>query len=180
MTTQDVATAMQRMAAVLQRRPDTGLHDDAPATACWSGGTRVVASHVNGTQFSTDMPVEFGGSGDQVSPGWLLRAGLASCCATRIAMGAAAEGIVLASHEVEVRSRSDTRGLLGMAGLDGAAVPAGPSDVQLLVKIGATGVPPRRLRALVEDCQRCSPVSGALQAAVPLDLRVEVDETGAA
>jgi uncharacterized OsmC-like protein len=180
MTTQDVATAMQRMAAVLQRRPDTGLHDDAPATARWAGGTRVVASHASGMQLSTDMPLEFGGSGDRVTPGWLLRAGLASCCATRIAMGAAAEGIVLASLDVEVRSRSDTRGLLGMAGHDGATVPAGPADMQLLVKIGAPGVSPQRLRALVQDCQRCSPVSGALQAAVPLDLHVEVDEGAAA
>jgi uncharacterized OsmC-like protein len=60
------------------------------------------------------MPSEVGGSGDQVTPGWLFRAGLASCAATRIAMAAAAEGIELATLEVRASSRSDTRGLLGM------------------------------------------------------------------
>ena len=72
-----------------------GMHDDAPATARWRGGTRVVTSHANGIEIPTDMPGELGGSGDRVTPGWLFRAGLASCAATRIAMGAAAEGIEL-------------------------------------------------------------------------------------
>jgi hypothetical protein len=34
-----------------------------------------------------------------VTPGWLFRAGFASCAATCIAMGAAAQGIELASLE---------------------------------------------------------------------------------
>ena len=53
MTTQDIAAALQRAEAVLRRRPEVGLHDDAPATARWEGGTRVVASHANGTQMSS-------------------------------------------------------------------------------------------------------------------------------
>ena len=31
-----------------------------------------------GATLLTDMPPELGGSGDQVTPGWLMRAGLAS------------------------------------------------------------------------------------------------------
>ena len=95
MAAPDLATALQRVHAVLQRRPDTGLHDDAPATACWRGGTRVIASHANGAQVLTDMPAELGGTGDQVTPGWLFRAGFASCTATCIAMNAASAGIEL-------------------------------------------------------------------------------------
>ena len=41
-------------------------------------------------------------------------------------MGAAAAGIVLAMLEVVARSRSDTRGLLGMLDADGAPVNAAP------------------------------------------------------
>jgi hypothetical protein len=115
MATKDIAAAVQRVESVLKRRPAAGIHDDAPATARWQTGMRVVASHANGTQMLTDMPTELGGSGDQVTPGWLFRAGLASCCATRIAMGAAAAGIELAMLEVLASSRSDTRGLFGMA-----------------------------------------------------------------
>src|ERR1700683_1126076 len=107
MAIQDVAGAMQRVEAVLKRRPEVGIHDDAPATAHWESGTRVVASHANGAQVLTDMPAELGGSGDQITPGWLFRAGLASCPATRIAMDAAAGGIEMAVLERLGRSRSE-------------------------------------------------------------------------
>jgi len=93
MAKEDIAAAVQRVESVLQRRPATGIHDDAPATARLQSGLRVIASHANGTQMPTDMPSELGGSGDRITPGWLFRAGLASCLTTRIAMGAAAEGI---------------------------------------------------------------------------------------
>lgn len=41
MTMQDVATAMQRAEAALQRRPDLGPHKDAAATAAWQPGVKV-------------------------------------------------------------------------------------------------------------------------------------------
>jgi uncharacterized OsmC-like protein len=152
-----------------------GMHDDAPATARWERGTRVVASHANGTQVATDMPSELGGTGDKVTPGWLFRAGLASCAATSIALTAAANGIILTMLEVRATSRSDARGLLGMKDSTGAPVPAGPCDVQLHVRIAADGVEPVRLRALVEDGYRCSPIPNAVISAVPVDLRIDVD-----
>ena len=175
MSMQDLAAALQRVEKVLQRRPDLGLHDDAPAVAHWQSGTRVVSSHANGMQVTSDMPAEVGGSGDQVTPGWLLRAGLAACATTRIAMGAAAEGIELAALEVIASSRSDTRGLLGMADADGEPVCAAPSDVQLLVRISAPGVSSERLSAVVAEGCRCSPVPAAIQNAVPMTVRVEVE-----
>lgn len=173
---QDIAAARERVASVLRRRPQAGLQDDAPATARWSGGTRVIARHANGTELPTDMPAELGGSGDQVSPGWLLRAGFASCTATCVAMQAAAEGIALETLEVRATSRSDTRGLLGMADADGRPVDAGPSDMQLHVRIAAPGVSAERLRALVEQTYRCSPMACAVENAVPVNLSIEVGD----
>jgi uncharacterized OsmC-like protein len=175
MTKEDIAAAVRRVESVLQRRPATGIHDDAPATARWQSGLRVVASHANGTQMLTDMPSELGGSGDKVTPGWLFRAGLASCLTTCIAMDAAAEGIDLAVLEVLVTSRSDLRGLFGMADGTGERVSAGPSDIQIQVRISAAGVSAERLRLLVEESNRCSPISAAARDAVPITLRVEVD-----
>jgi uncharacterized OsmC-like protein len=174
MTIKDIAAALQRVESVLRRRPATGIHDDAPATARWQTGLRIVTVHANGTQMLTDLPAELGGGGDQVTPGWLFRAGLASCCATRIAMGAAAAGIELSLLEVLASSRSDARGLFGMA--DGSSEPVGaaPCDVQLLVKIAAPGVSAERLQSLVEDSNRCSPVSAAVRNAIPVAVRVEV------
>lgn len=174
MTIEDIAAAVQRVESVLKRRPAAGIHDDAPATARWQTGLRVVACHANGTQMFTDMPAELGGSGDQVTPGWLFRAGLASCFATRIAMEAAVAGIELTLLEVLASSRSDTRGVFGMADVSGEPVGAGPRDVQLLVKIAALGVSAEDLQNLVEDSNRHSPVSAALRDAVSVALKIEV------
>ena len=174
MTTQNLAAALGRVTSVLKRRPEAGLHDDDPAAARWQGGTRVVTCHANGTQLPTDMPTEIGGSGGQVTPGWLFRAGFASCAATSIVMAAAAEGIELSALEVRASSRSDVRGLLGMAGADGEPVFAGPGDVQLHVAISAAGVGAERLRALVESAVRCSPIPSAVRQATPFALLVDV------
>jgi len=175
MAAQDIAHALQRAEAVLQRKPALGLHEDAPATARWDGELRVSASHANGTEVGTDMPRELGGGGARVTPGWLFRAGIASCVATRIAMAAAAHGLALRTLEVVVGSHSDTRGIFGMADAQGAPIFAGPRQVHMRVRIGADGVDPGRLRALVEDSNRHSPISCAVEAAVPIALAVEVD-----
>ncbi|MBK6386188.1 MAG: OsmC family protein [Rhodoferax sp.] len=173
MGAQDIAAALQRVEAVFMRRPEAGLHDDAPVTARWNGGTRVVASHTNGTQVATDMPVEIGGTGDKVTPGWLFRAGLASCAATSIALLAAAEGIELATLEVRATSRSDARGLLGMVDDGGEMVFAGPRDMQLHVRVAAQGVSAERLRTLVETGLQRSPIPNAVSRVTPLSLQID-------
>jgi hypothetical protein len=89
-TTKQIAIAMKRAESVLKRRPGAAITADPPAMANWEGGMRVVMRNEGGPSLSTDMPEELGGSGDRVTPGWLLRAGLASCLTTRIAMAAAA------------------------------------------------------------------------------------------
>jgi uncharacterized OsmC-like protein len=176
MTTAGIAAALKRVETVLWDRPGAGLHDDRPAVARWEGGVRVATGDASGVRIVTDMPREFGGSGgDLVNPGWLLRAALASCATTRIAMAAAAEGINLTALEVVAGSRSDARGIFGMADADGEPVPAGPRDVQLQVRIGALGASPERLRALVADSCRCSPVTDAAQSALPVALRIDID-----
>jgi uncharacterized OsmC-like protein len=177
MSMQLLAEALQRVEAVMRRRPAAGIHDDPPATARWTGGTRVVAIHGNGTQVSTDMPTEIGGTGDCVTPGWLLRAGLAACAATSIVMAAAEQGVELTSLETFAGSRSDARGLFGMADEDGRPVRPGPGSIVLNVRIAAPGVDPVRLRELVELGCRRSPVPAVVRDGVPLDLRVDVVPT---
>jgi uncharacterized OsmC-like protein len=122
----------------------------------------------------SDLAPELGGSGAHPTPGWLLRAGLASCAATRIAMGAATEGIEIEELEVIASSRSDARGVFAMEERDGSRIGAGPRDVRLEVRIAAPGVPAERLHALVRASVTCSPVSDALLREIPLDVRVEV------
>jgi uncharacterized OsmC-like protein len=174
MTTRAIAAALERVKTVLRRRPDMGLQDDVPASARWEGGLRVVASHANGTLVATDMPVEVGGTGDRVSPGWMFRAGIASCAATTLAMAAAVEGIELERLEVDIRSRSDARGLFGMADEHGARVLPHAREIALCVRIAARGVPRERLREFVERSLACSPMPSAVTHAVPLALTIEI------
>jgi len=175
MSAKDIATALQRAHSVLLRRPSAGLQQDAPATARWRQGTRVVTRHPNGAQVLTDMPTELGGTGDQVSPGWLVRAGFAACTATLIAMVAAERGITLESVDVATSSESDARGLLGVADADGVPVPGGPGNVRTVVRVSARDASAEDVRAVVDEACRRSPVGCALQHAVPLALFVEVD-----
>jgi uncharacterized OsmC-like protein len=172
--TNDLGATLARAVTALERRPDHGLHDDAPATARWDGEVRVATSHANGTTIHSDMPRELGGAGERITPGWLFRAGLAACATTSIAMTAAARGIALSLLEVRVQSRSDTRGLLGMRDDAGNPVYAGPQDLALDVRIAAAGVDAGRLRRLVDDGCRCSPVPNAVQHAMPMPIRVDV------
>jgi uncharacterized OsmC-like protein len=137
---------------------------------------RVMTRHANGTQIATDMPAELGGEGNQVTPGWLLRAGLASCLATRIAMEAATAGILLTRLEVIAKSTSDARGLLGMMGDSGEPITPAPCEVHLGVRIGASDASRVRLRALIDTSLRCSPVSAAVERAVPVELRIDFEE----
>jgi uncharacterized OsmC-like protein len=170
----DLASALRRIQRVLRKSPQTGLHADAVATAHWAGGAKVVCSHSNGTTVATDLGVQLGGDGTGVTPGWLLRAGLASCAATTIAAIAATEGIGLTTLEIAASSRSDTRGWLEMTDSDGRHISAGPQDVQLHVRISAgDGTPPERLRELVARAHSCAPVSRAIEAATPVELHIE-------
>lgn len=174
MSLNPIAVALTRVRTVLQRRPSAALSEDAPAYAVWRGGTRVQTGHPGGTSVETDMPTELGGSGDQVSPGWLLRAGAASCTATAIVLVAAERGIELTHLEVRCGSHSDARGLLGVARADGGEVFGGPLESWTQVRIAARGAAADTLHALVDEGYRRSPVTQALQAALPLVLRVEI------
>jgi uncharacterized OsmC-like protein len=175
MTAETISKAMERVRNVLSRRPEAGIHVDEPAVARWGQGLRVTCSHANGTRVATDLPSEIGGSGDQVTPAWLMRAALASCVATGIAAEAAARGIELTRLEVVADSTSDMRGLLGMADERGERVAAGPREVRLAVRVGAAGAAREQLAAIIDHSCRCSPVTAALESAVPVAVQIAIE-----
>lgn len=167
-----IADGMERLASVLRKRPSLAMQDDAAAMAEWGGGLHVTTRHAGGHQVDTDMPAELGGTGESVSPGWLVRAGAASCAVTRIVMSAAAEGIPLESVSATMSSRSDARGLLAMPDATGAACFAGPIDLRLQVRVVAHGVPHATIARIVEESCRSSPVSAALQTALAVQVEL--------
>lgn len=170
----DIAICWRRVERVLQHSPKAGLITDPVARVRWLGGTKVGCIRADGTEILTDMPPQLGGDGAGVTPGWLLRAGLASCAATTIALLAAAEGIALASVEVSASSQSDARGLFGMSTAEGDRISAAPFDMQLHVRIAAAdGTAAEKLKALVEKSHLCAPVSCAVQESIPIGVHVE-------
>ena len=177
MSEERIAAALERLESVLRARPAFADHEETPAVARWQDGLKLSVSHPKrDLKVLTDLPAEIGGDGEGVTPGWLMRAGLAACAASSILLGAAAEGIELESLELTAGARSDVRGLLGMADENGASVPAAYNVVRLLVRVTAPGVPRERLQALIERANQRSPVSSALQHGVPLELSIELQD----
>ncbi len=164
----------ERVEAVLQRRPEIGLHDDAPATARWQGATRVVARHA---ERHRDRDRHAGRARRQrrpVTPGWLFRAGLASCAATSIAMTAAARGIALDALEVEAAA-APTRAACSAWPTPTARRSPPARATSAAVRIAAAG---RRARATARAGRRRLPLRAdpdAVQQATPLALHIDVE-----
>ncbi len=74
----------------------------------------------------------------------------------------ATEGLTPKALEAKATSRSEARGLLGMADADLAPVYTGPGEMTLHVTIAADGAAPEGLRALVEAAPRQSPIPDAV------------------
>lgn len=154
----------------LSERPDKWRSVDKPATATVEEGLRCRADGPDGVALISDMGKALGGGGSAPSPGWLLRAALANCDATVIAMRAAQLGVTLTTLTVTVDSESDNRGLLGMDD----AVPPGPLSMRTHVRIGAQGIAPDCLREIVEWAEAHSPVADAIRRAVPSKTEVGI------
>jgi uncharacterized OsmC-like protein len=172
MTATDIARRLDVARQAIRRDPAAATQSDAGVTATIEAGLRVSVTDDAGRILATDMPAVIGGSGSAATPGTLLRAAVASCEATILAMVAAEEGIPLTHVDVRVESRSDYRGLLGIDD-DGQAVFPGPLELVIRLRIVAPGVDPEQVRALVARCEDRSPVTAALRLSVPV--RTEID-----
>src|SRR3990170_7582257 len=152
--------AIEAAASYLREHPEAGAATDPPAAAEIDRGLRIRVDGPFG-QIVSDMPTSVGGEGSAPTPGWFLRAALACCDATVIAMRAAQVGIEPSRLVVTVESDSDDRGLLGTAD-----VPAGPLTVRVRVELAADGVPEERLREVVAWAEQHSPVGDAFRRAL--------------
>lgn len=166
----EIGKSIQAVVEYLGEHPDEARYTDKPAVAVIEAGLRCRATGPDDAALVSDMPTAIGGGGAAPTPGWLLRAALANCDATVIAMRAAQEGVTLATLEVTVDGESDDRGLLGMDD----AIPAGPLSVRTRVRIGADGESQARLREIVEWAEAHSPVADAIGRAVPKRIEIEV------
>jgi uncharacterized OsmC-like protein len=169
MSTTEIGEALENITRVISEQPEKARARGNSATARLEGGLRMAVTGPNGESLHTDMPPALGGGATAPRPGWLLRAALASCASTVIAMRAAKLGISLDLLEVAVDSESDNRGMLGMD----ERVSAGMSAIRARVKLAAKGVSPEQLRELAAWGDAHSPVGCTVRN--PPDFRVDVE-----
>jgi uncharacterized OsmC-like protein len=164
----EIRESILNVRGALGSKADAGPAPDRPAVAVVEDGLRCRAEGGDGWTVVTDMPTPVGGGGAAPTPGWLIRAALASCAATTVAMRAAELDIELTRLEVTAESETDMRGLLDV----GDDVEPGPVGARLRVRLAADDVDEQRLEELVEWADNHSPVGDCVRRAVPVELEI--------
>jgi uncharacterized OsmC-like protein len=158
-----IATASEK----LSQNPEMAVGTDAAAQAVLEEGLRFRVDGPKGA-VTTDMSESVGGGASAPTPAWLMRAGLASCDASLIAMEAARDGIELIDLKVTVESDSDFRGVLGVDD----SIDAGPLAVRVRIELAAPDVSEDQLREIVRRAELRSPVRDALAREVSMSTEV--------
>lgn len=164
---ESIRNAIETMSDYLREHPDAAAGTDAAATAVREEGLRFRVDGPNG-QVTTDMSKSIGGGATAPSPGWLLRAALASCDATAVAMEAARDGVELTDLTVTVESESDFRGVLGV---DGSIQP-GPLAVRVRIQLAAANATEDQLREIAHRAESRSAVGDAVARAVSVTTEI--------
>lgn len=164
----DIRESIISVKSALASKPDAGPAPDRPAVAVIEDGLRCRIEGASGWTVVTDMPPAVGGEGAAPTPGWLIRAALASCAATTIAMRAAELDLPLTRLEVTAESETDMRGLLGI----GDGVQPGPVSALLRVRLAVEAADAQRLEELVVWADSHSPVGDCVRRAVPVELEI--------
>jgi uncharacterized OsmC-like protein len=170
---ESIRSAIEMASGHLREHPDAALGTDAAATAVHEDGLRFRVEGPKG-QVTTDMSESVGGGATAPTPAWLLRAGLASCDATLVAMEAARDGVELTDLTVAVESDSDFRGVLGVD----ESVHAGPLAVRVRIELSSPNATEDQLRQIVERAEARSPVRDAVVREIAMSTEiVAVSET---
>lgn len=170
MSSTRIKTAIESLSGAINADPGKARAKATPATARLVDGLRSEVTGPKGERILTDMPPAMGGEGSSPNPGWYLRAAMASCTTSVIAMHAAKRGITLDALEVTVESEGDNRGILGMDD----KVSAGYSELRMKVRIASSSATEAELRELTEFAEAHSPVGCTLERSPPQSLAVDV------
>lgn len=164
---EEIRSAIEKASGYLAENPDAATGTDAAATAVLEEGLRFRVDGPNGA-VTTDMSESVGGGASAPTPGWLMRAALAACDASTVAMEAARDGIELSELSVSVESDTDFRGVLGV---DGGGHP-GPLEVRTRIELAAPDATEERLREIVRRAEERSPVRDALAREVSMTTEI--------
>ena len=164
---ESIRNAIETASGYLKENPDAAAATDAAATAVLEEGLRFRVEGPKG-DVTSDMAESVGGGATAPTPAWLLRAALASCDASLVAMEAARDGVELTELTVAVESDSDFRGILGV---DDTLRP-GPLAVRVRIQVAATNATDDQLREIVQRAESRSPVRDALERQMAMSTEV--------
>jgi uncharacterized OsmC-like protein len=164
-----IRDAIEKLDAAIAADPEKARASHAGAIATLAGGLRFTVTGPHGERLDTDMAKGVGGEASGPSPGWALRAALASCTGTVIALRAATLGLALDRLEVSVDSDGDLRGMLGSDDTVSAAL----TGLRMRVAIEAQNADRDALEDLVRWADAHSPVACTLRQALPIAVVVE-------
>ena len=164
---ESIRTAIATASAHLAEHPEAAVSTDAAAIAVYEEGLRFRVEGPKGA-VTTDMANSVGGGASAPTPAWLMRAALASCDATLVAMEAARDGVELTELKVSVDSESDFRGVLGVDG----SVSAGPRSVRVRIELAAANAAEDQLREIVQRAEARSPVRDAVMREVSMTTEI--------
>src|SRR5436190_11796559 len=145
---ESIRNAIETASGYLRDHPDAAAGTDAAATAVLEQGLRFRVEGPKG-EVASDMSESVGGGATAPTPAWLLRAGLASCDATLVAMEAARDGVELTDVEVTVDSESDFRGILGVDD----SVDPGPLKLRVRIRLAASNATEDQLREIAQRAE---------------------------
>ena len=164
---EEIRTAIEKASGYLAENPNAATGTDAAATAVLEEGLRFRVDGPKGA-VTSDMSESVGGGASAPTPGWLLRAALAACDASTVAMEAARDGIELSELSVSVESDTDFRGVLGV---DGGGHP-GPLEVRTRIELAAPDATEEQLREVIRRAEERSPVRDALAREVSMTTEI--------
>jgi uncharacterized OsmC-like protein len=166
---ESIQSAIEAASRHLTEHPEAAVDTDAAATAVHEEGLRFRVDGPKGS-LTSDMSKSVGGGATAPTPAWLLRAALASCDATLVAMEAARDGVELTDLEVTVDSESDFRGILGV---DDSLNP-GPLKLRVRIQVAASDASDDQLREIVQRAESRSPVRDVVARAIPMTTEIAI------
>ena len=169
MNGEHIRVAVSSLKKHFSDHPEEAIGKDPFAKARLTTGLATTVEGPMGQRVTTDMPKGIGGSAAAPTPGWYMRAGIASCTATVIAMRAAELEIPLRELVVQVESSSNDSGMIGLDD----TIPAGPLEASMHVVIGAEGASKETLVEIVNWGMAHSPMADALTRAVAMKVAIE-------
>ena len=165
-----IREAIDNVARAIAANPEKGLAKNSPAIASLTKDLTFSITGPKGEKAQTDMPGRWRRQW-RAEPGWLMRASLAACTGTVIAMRAAQLGIALDKLDVTVESQGDNRGMLGLDDTVSAAL----IGLCAVVHIRAAKATADELASLVRWGDAHSPVACTLRHALGADIEVVVE-----